>query len=84
MSINSAVLAQKISSEPLETFERRIWAGFYANKTSEPINTKAFPFIKGMADRIKWSDMESQLGVYDWTKMDERRKVICNWIDYIH
>ncbi|KAB1154023.1 hypothetical protein [Flavobacterium luteum] len=69
---NSALLAQKISSEQVETFERPIWAGFYTNKTSEPINTKAFPFIKGMADLLKWSDLEPQIGVYDWSKLDEK------------
>jgi hypothetical protein len=72
MSINISLFAQKISSEQVKSFERPIWAGFYTNKTSEQINTKAFPFIKGMADRIKWSDLEPQMGVYDWTKMDEK------------
>lgn len=71
-SMNGTVFSQKISSEQLKPFERPTWAGFYTNKTSEPINTKAFPYIKGMADRIKWSDMEPQMGVYDWTKMDEK------------
>jgi len=65
-------LVQKISSDQLETFERPIWSGFYTTKNSEPINTKTFPFIKGVADRIKWSDMEPQMGVYDWSKMDEK------------
>ena len=72
LSINISLFAQKISSDQVKSFERPIWAGFYANKTSEQINTKAFPFIKGMADRIKWSDLEPQKGVYDWSKMDEK------------
>jgi hypothetical protein len=72
LCINSVVFAQKINNEQVETVERPIWAGFYTNKTSELINTKAFPFIKGMADRIKWSDLEPQKGVYDWSKMDEK------------
>ena len=72
VSINSALWAQKISSQQVEPFERPIWAGFYANKTSELINTKAFSFIKGMADRLKWSDLEPEMGVYDWSKMDEK------------
>jgi hypothetical protein len=72
LCINNVVFAQKINNEQVETVERPIWAGFYTNKTSELINTKAFPFIKGMADRIKWSDLEPQKGVYDWSKMDEK------------
>jgi hypothetical protein len=72
LSINVSLFAQKITSEQVKSFERPIWAGFYTNKTSEQINTKAFPFIKGMADRIKWSDLEPQKGVYDWSKMDEK------------
>ena len=72
LSINVSMFAQKITSEQVKSFERPIWAGFYTNKTSEQINTKAFPFIKGMADRIKWSDLEPQKGVYDWSKMDEK------------
>jgi hypothetical protein len=72
LCINNVVFAQKINNEQVETVERPIWAGFYTNKTSELINTKAFPFIKGMADRIKWSDLEPQKGVYDWSNMDEK------------
>jgi len=72
LSINVSLFAQKITSDQVKSFERPIWAGFYTNKTSEQINTKAFPFIKGMADRIKWSDLEPQKGVYDWSKMDEK------------
>ena len=72
LCINNVVFAQKINNEQVETVERPIWAGFYTNKTSELINTKAFPFIKGMADRIKWSDLELQKGVYDWSNMDEK------------
>ena len=72
LSINVSLFAQKITSDHVKSFERPIWAGFYTNKTSEQMNTKLFPFIKGMADRIKWSDLEPQKGVYDWSKMDEK------------
>jgi hypothetical protein len=72
LSINTSLFAQKISSDQVKSFERPIWSGFYTNKTSEQINTKVFPFIKGIADRIKWSDLEPQKGVYDWSKMDEK------------
>ncbi len=72
ISINSSLFSQKSLNEQVEPFERPKWSGFYVNKTSEPINTKKFPFIKGMADRIKWSDLEPQMDIYDWTRMDEK------------
>ena len=72
LSINSFLFSQKVSSDQVDSFERPIWAGFYTNKTSEPINTKKFPFIKGIADRIKWSDLEPQMDNYDWSRMDEK------------
>ncbi len=54
----------------VQSIERPDWAGFYTNTRNNVIDTKRFPFIKGEADRIKWSDVESNDGVYDWTKMD--------------
>lgn len=54
----------------LKAIERPDWAGFYSAYTSSVIDTEKFPFIKGMADRISWSDVEPQDGVYDWSTLD--------------
>jgi hypothetical protein len=53
-----------------KSFERPPWAGFYTNSRNEPIDTKQFPFIKGVTDRIKWQDVEPAENQYDWSKMD--------------
>ena len=54
----------------VQSIERPDWAGFYTNPRNNSIDTKKFPFIKGEADRIKWSDIESNEGVFDWTRLD--------------
>lgn len=53
------------------TFERPPWAGFYTSKTTELIDTKKFPYIKGFGDRLKWCDLEPKEGQFDWSKMDQ-------------
>ena len=54
----------------VQSIERPDWAGFYSEVRNTPIDTKKFPFIKGEADRIKWSNVETKEGVFDWTRMD--------------
>ncbi len=54
----------------VQSIERPDWAGFYTNGRNNTIDTKRFPFIKGEADRIKWSDIESNDGIFDWTRLD--------------
>lgn len=54
----------------VQSIERPDWAGFYTNGRNNIIETQKFPFIKGEADRIKWSDIESNDGVFDWTRLD--------------
>jgi len=50
--------------------ERPPWSGFFVNCKNERIDTARFPFVKGQADRVKWSDMEPKPGVYDWSSLD--------------
>ncbi|MEI6554291.1 MAG: hypothetical protein WCL70_01740 [Paludibacter sp.] len=64
------LIALFLSRGSVQSIERPDWAGFYTNARNNTIDTKRFPFIKGEADRIKWSDVEINDGVYDWTKMD--------------
>jgi len=56
------------------TFEDRpIWAGFYANTTTKQVlDTYKFLFIKGIADRISWSDTEPNDSVYNWSVLDNQ------------
>ncbi|MEI7851427.1 MAG: hypothetical protein WCH86_06300 [Kiritimatiellales bacterium] len=64
-----ALLLGGLSSHAIE---RPPWAGFYAGKVNEQIDTKRFSYIKGNADRVQWGDMEPKPGVYDWSKMDAK------------
>ena len=59
-----------VGSLASHAIERPSWAGFFTNCKNERIDTARFPFIKGEADRVKWGEMESKPGVYDWSKMD--------------
>lgn len=54
----------------VKSIERPDWAGFYTGTSKNVIDTKKYPFIKGLADRISWSDVEPQDGVYNWTTLD--------------
>jgi len=64
------LIALFLSRGSVQSIERPDWAGFYTNARNNVIDTKRFPYIKGEADRIKWSDVEINDGVYDWTRMD--------------
>ncbi len=54
----------------VESIERPDWAGFYTNSPKNVIDTKKYPFVKGLAGRIKWSDVEPQDSVYNWSTLD--------------
>ena len=64
------LIALFLSRGSVQSIERPDWAGFYTNGRNNTIDTKKFPFIKGEADRIKWSDIEANDGVFDWTRLD--------------
>jgi len=64
------LLALFLSRGSVQSIERPDWAGFYTNARNNVIDTKRFPYIKGEADRIKWSDVEPKDGTFDWTRMD--------------
>ena len=63
--------SQKKINTNVGSFVRPTWAGFYANKfPSTGIDTNKSPFIKGLSDRIRWSDTEPNDSIYDWSSMD--------------
>ena len=64
------LIALFLSRGSVQSIERPDWAGFYTNARNNVIDIKRFPYIKGEADRIKWSDVEPKDGTFDWTKMD--------------
>ena len=70
-SISNFTFSKNIKENNSTNFERPPWAGFYSNSRNEPIDTQQFPFIKGMADRIKWQDVQPSENQYDWSKMDK-------------
>jgi hypothetical protein len=54
----------------VESIERPEWAGFYTGSPKNIIDTQKYPFIKGLAGRISWSDVEPQDSVYNWSTLD--------------
>jgi hypothetical protein len=54
----------------VESIERPDWAGFYTGSPKNVIDTKKYPFVKGLAGRISWSDVEPQDSVYKWSTLD--------------
>ncbi len=54
----------------VQSIERPNWAGFYTGSPKNVIDTKKYPFVKGLAGRISWSDVEPQDNVYNWSTLD--------------
>ena len=54
----------------VQSIERPDWAGFYCGNRKNVIDTQKYPFVKGLAGRISWSDVEPQENVYNWSTLD--------------